>query len=194
MHAQKLRLQAAFQPENARIDAPGLLPVRDTVANLPRPARQPVDQRGHDEQAEQVAANQGVERQIEQVERERQVEYGVVPGCRARQIVTAEITHHGPGVNGCRREKDGNHQHHDGGKFRVERVASQARPRKSQRPRMGSEQDGEGQDRGRSHRRQAVEQHAQPGFHLADFAPPLILDDVGGDRARAQQDRDNEHD
>ena len=73
----------------------------------------------------------------------------------------------------------------------------EARARELQRPRVRQPEHGEGDQRGDGHRRDAVDQHFDPGGHLAHFLPPLEFDDEAGGEARAgdqEEERDDQQD
>src|ERR1035438_10045838 len=73
-------------------------------------------------------------------------------------------------------------------------MLGESRAGKLQRARVCHPQDAEGDESGGQQRRKSVGQHGEPGVDLAQLFPPLIFDGEGSQRARSQQNHNNEDD
>ena len=194
--AQEFRFEASFQAEDAQDRFRRSVPqFGQTVPKLPAARGQPVNQRANDCQGEQEAAQLGVERQVEQVEGERELRTRDRARLWPRRAGRASrCSAPRSSYRTSRRRRNSSTPVAQRGYFGVGCDFPAAKRRANFIPRAWAI------NRTAKARRVATVTGARPYpsmssqvSDLAHFLPPLVFDDIAGDRTCAEQ-KSQQHD
>ena len=193
--AEEARFQGVGQVQIAKVDHAAALEVGQRIAHFPEARGEPIEDGGEQGDGFGGAQGHGVEREFEQVKGEGQTEGGIAPfGGAAGQAAAAEVADGDPGVHGGEGDEDGEGEQDDGGDFGVEGVAPETRTGGADAAGMGDPEYDEGDDAGDGEGCHAIDEHVDPSGELVHLAPPLELNDGGGDGAGEKQRQDDRGD